>query len=85
MNLRYKCAGTLINAQTITTAAHCAKTNIVIDNVTVNLQYNVVYPTWESTFSVFLGVQNTDFIDQGLTPPALVQTPKISKIIRVKK
>ena len=77
------CSGTLIDSKTVLTAAHCIRKNsfnYVFKNKDYNLMFksNKNYPTLESMYTVYLGVNDISFLNS-----SYLVTRSISSIIRV--
>ena len=64
-----RCAGTLIDRQTVLTASHCVsnKTSFTYKGKTysLNIEPNEMYPNIESTISVYLGVHDKSLVEFG--------------------
>ena len=64
--IRASCGGTLIDRVTILTVAHCIQTTLTVtyeDKVYfVNVKPNSYFPTYESMFKIYLGIQNLSTI-----------------------
>jgi hypothetical protein len=65
--MRFLCSGTLIDRQTVLTAAQCVPKSLdyAINNelYTIPVETNEYYPTVESMLSVYFGVYNRSEID----------------------
>ena len=79
----YSCGGTLINRDTVLTAAHCINTEVTDDAYTYTVTTNSYYPTFESMFTVYLGVYDNSFVKYKTTPDSAVVTASVKYIIRV--
>jgi secreted trypsin-like serine protease len=84
---QFMCGGTLINSYTVLTAAHCVSPTFSYalsgTDVDLTIRTNSKFPSFESMYTVYLGVFNKDFIMYGTAMPANVIKATISKIIRV--
>ena len=85
--MKYQCGGTLINHNTILTAAHCIYKEIAYEfngtDYLIPITLNEYYSTWESMFRVYLGAHDISNIRDNTSLPAVVRT--VSKIIIVRK
>lgn len=84
---RFFCGGTIVNAFTILTAAQCIGTSfkVTINNVdfyTVQVTPNSYYPTWESMFDVYLGVNDISFINTNSLPSSPGIKMSIKKVVK---
>jgi len=68
--------GTLINTQTILTAAHIIPSSLNVNGSTIPVVPNTFYPTYESMFTVILGLHD-------ITDTSTAQTISVSKITQV--
>ena len=78
------CGGSLINRDTVLTAAHCINTQTKISGYTYKITTSSYFPTYESMFKVYLGVYDNSFLSNRsvtLDPNAVVASVKY--IIRV--
>ena len=77
-----RCSGTLIDRNTILTAAHCINFERFYTESGVNYKYaiipNELYPTLESTYTVYLGLHSLSHFDHHITINATIR-----KIIKV--
>ena len=82
MHTGLRCTGTLIDWNTVLTAAHCIDFERVYSENGVNYKYRITpnefYPTLESTYTVFLGLHNLSHFNQHITVNATIK-----KIIKV--
>lgn len=87
------CSGTLINTLTVLTAAHCAlerSFNYIYNGKSYNLMFkkSADYPTFESTFTIYLGVNDIHFLyvnKSDFKLPENVVQRSVSRIILVAK
>ena len=80
------CGGTLIDRKRILTAAHCIPSTVIYTYNGLDYEANVTpnsnYPTLESMFTIYLGLQDkSKIVNNNVPPPAIAVTA--SKIIRV--
>ena len=65
----YMCGGTLINRNTIVTAAHCVPATVDYEyaglTFTIPVTTNSLKPTLGSMFTVFLGMEDISGVDLG--------------------
>jgi hypothetical protein len=82
------CSGLLVDRRTIVTAAHCIVKKI--DFVYKSMQYstevtpNSFYPTQESMYKIYLGMDDRSVITSGsgdIAPAMLVSIDKIIKVL----
>jgi hypothetical protein len=59
----YECGGTLIKLNTVLTSAQCVSPEFKFFGDMIFFEPNERNPTFESTFSVYLGVHNSSFIN----------------------
>lgn len=83
------CYGTLINRRTVLTAGSCLPNSFTYspsgfnnDTVTIPVQLNNYYHTWNSIYSIYFGIHWTMWFDGDVTPTT---TEIIDKIIWVKQ
>ena len=66
------------------TAAHCLQTNFTgFFGEEIPYKPNSYYPTFESTISVYAGVQDISFIKNSSTPPSPGIKIAVAKVIKV--
>ena len=80
------CGGTLITRNKVLTAAHCIPSSVIYNynghDYEGTVKPNSFYPTMESMFTIYLGLQDkTTIINNVVPPPAVVA--KASKVVRV--
>ena len=81
----YMCGGTVVDRQTILTAAHCIITTVQasINGATYNL--NVANPLNPSQYTVYAGVYDDSFWVNGIGTPSYPAVKlAVSNVIRVK-
>ena len=76
-----KCGGTLINHNTVLSAAHCISTKIDYNGATYSA-INFKYPTLESTFKIILGAHDVSFMETNSQPGIGVVISNVSKVIQ---
>ena len=83
------CGGTLIDRNTVVTVAHCAPAlsfNYTYKSKVYNLLYqsNTIFPTIESTYTVYFGVHEISFTNNStIKVPVSGTERRVSIIIRV--
>jgi hypothetical protein len=76
------CSGTLVNRHTILTAAHCIVESFeTADGDNMLIQPNKYYPTYESMFTVYIGVNAFQNSNKLISDPTVAA--KLSKVIKV--
>ena len=84
---QFFCGGTLISTIAILTAAHCVQTNFdyYFNGQIINLpiQPNKYYNTWNSMFSVYIGIDNIEFIEYNENPKLPTLKLNVSSVIVV--
>ena len=82
-----ECAGTLIDTQTVLSAAHCIPTSLYATYLGSDYEFpislNSFYPTWESMFTIYAGVNDISFVNNNQAPSSPGIQCSISKAIRV--
>ena len=81
------CGGTLIDRQTILTAAHCIPSTVSFTyagvSYTGQVYTNSYYPTIASMFTVYLGLQDKTSIDSSGTYSAPTVKMAVSCVVKV--
>ncbi len=82
------CGGTIIDSSTILTAAHCLFQNsfkYVYKGNEYNLMFrtNSKYPTIESTYTIYFGINDITFIKNSESSQSIV-TRTVKRVIRVR-
>ncbi len=87
ISVEFRCGGTLIDLNTVVSAAHCVIKEFdyyIFGYVySLKIKLNEFYPTMESMFSIYLGVHETSFLKTNEQLPPTVSKLGTSKIIIV--
>lgn len=82
---RSVCSGTLITPKVVMTAAHCISTsmsyNYMGNQLTLPISPNRYYPTWESMFTIYAGVNDISFLSSNQLLPPTGKAMNVSKIM----
>ena len=85
VNQAYDCGGTLIDANTVLTAAHCLVETIDYNYKGQTYTLNVINPLDPTQYSVYIGAHDISFIKTGAAIPYPTVKMSVQTVIRVSK
>ena len=77
IDITFMCGGTLVNRKTVMTAGHCVVQTFDYNYkgrlYTIKVDTNQYYPTYESMYRIYVGIQDKSIIPSGKYDPGVLR------------